>query len=161
MWQVTQHGKRAREGDRMLFKKKSRGKVAADIAIKIDNTELIKNATKEQIIRALEECGLTAERYAKANCPVDTGNLRNSITHQMSGDKKVLIGTNVEYGAYVELGTGKYTKGGGGRKTPWIYQDDKGNWHRTSGQKPHPYLKPAVSGHIAEYKRIIKSNLES
>lgn len=133
-------------------------KSAGNITIKLDNTEAVRQAAKEQIIAALEECGLTAERYAKGNCPVDTGNLRNSITHQMDGDNRVIIGSAVEYAPYVELGTGKYTEGG--RKTPWLYEDSKGNWHRTSGQKAQPYLKPALADHVDEYKRIIKANLE-
>ena len=27
---------------------------------------------------------------------------------------------------------------------PWNYQDDKGEWHSTSGQKPQPFMRPAV-----------------
>lgn len=49
------------------------------------------------IKRALEICGGKAETYAKQLCPVDTGNLRNSITHKQEGDDTELIGTNVEY----------------------------------------------------------------
>lgn len=133
-------------------------KNTSTIRIEVDNTDAVIRASKDQIRRALEECGLTAERHAKEKCPVDTGNLRNSITHQMDGDNKVLIGSNTSYAAYVELGTGKYTEGG--RKTPWLYEDSKGNWHRTSGQKAQPYLKPALANHVDEYKRIIKANLE-
>lgn len=133
-------------------------KNTSTIRIEVDNTDAVIRASKDQIRRALEECGLTAERHAKEKCPVDTGNLRNSITHQMDGDNKVLIGSAVKYAPYVELGTGKYTEGG--RKTAWIYEDDKGNWHRTSGQKAQPYLKPALANHVDEYKQIIKANLE-
>ena len=48
-----------------------------------------------------------------------------------SGD--VYIGTNVEYGKWVENGT--------------------------SRQKPHPYLKPAVTQHMDEYRSIIKKHM--
>lgn len=34
--------------------------------------------------RALEKCGLVGEGHAKKLCPVDTGNLRNSITHTVA-----------------------------------------------------------------------------
>lgn len=71
--------------------------MGGSIRIEIDNTDAVIRASRDQIKKALEECGLTAERYAKKKCPVDTGNLRNSITHQMDGDNKVLIGSNVEY----------------------------------------------------------------
>lgn len=37
----------------------------------------------------------------------------------------VIVGTDVEYGGYQELGTGIYAEGGGGRPTPWVYQDEK------------------------------------
>ena len=52
--------------------------------------------TQEAIDRALEICGGKAESYAKELCPVDTGNLRNSITHQQYDDKTEVIGTSVE-----------------------------------------------------------------
>lgn len=57
---------------------------------------------KAALLRGLEKCGLVAEGYAKKLCPVDTGNLRNSITHMVDeGGDAVYIGTNSEYGAYV------------------------------------------------------------
>ena len=105
-------------------------KVNGGFKITADNRKLVKNATDEQIKKALEECGLTAERYAKENAPVDTGNLRNSLTYQ-TGKRKVLIGSAVKYAPYVELGTGIYAEGGGGRKTPWFYEDEKGVGHLT------------------------------
>lgn len=67
-----------------------------------DNSGLVKEEMRAACLRALEKCGLTAEGYAKLLCPVDTGNLRNSITHQVDeGGDAVYIGTNSEYGAYV------------------------------------------------------------
>lgn len=38
---------------------------------------------------------------------LDTGRLRNSITYQVIGDKKVAIGTNVEYAATHQFGRGR------------------------------------------------------
>ena len=126
-----------------------------------DNSEEVLEAMQQAAVRALEQCGLTAEGYAKKLCPVDTGNLRNSITHMVDEQESAaIIGTNSEYGAYVELGTGIYAKGGGGRSTPWVYQDAKGNWHRTNGQKARPYLKPAVTDHTNTYRKIIKDELK-
>ena len=92
-------------------------------------------AKEEAIIKALEMIGQSAEGYAKAICPVDTGNLRNSITHQQEGDDTEVIGTNVEYAPYVELGTQR--------------------------SKAQPYLKPAVVDHLDEYGRIIKACFNS
>lgn len=125
-----------------------------------DNSGLVKEELEAAVLRALEKCGLTAEAYAKLLCPVDTGNLRNSITHQVQpSETAVYIGTDSEYAAYVELGTGKYYPGG--RPTPWVYQDAKGNWHLTHGQQAQPYLKPAVADHVAQYRSIIEGELKN
>lgn len=126
----------------------------------IDNSDLIKEEFESACLRALERCGMQAEGYAKDLCPVDTGNLRNSISHKVAEDETAAyIGTNSEYGPYVELGTGKYVSGG--RPTPWVYQDEKGNWHRTHGQKAQPYLKPAVSDHAQTYRNIIEDEMKN
>lgn len=78
-----------------------------------DNSGLAKDEMEAAVLRALEKCGLVAEGYAKKLCPVDTGNLRNSITHRVEPEESVVyIGTNSEYAPYVELGTGKYYPGG-------------------------------------------------
>ena len=123
-----------------------------------DNSGLVREELQAAVLRALEVCGLTAEGYAKLLCPVYTGNLRNSITHQVQPEEQaVYIGTNSEYGPYVELGTGIHYPGG--RQTPWIYQDARGRWHRTRGQRAQPFLKPAVADHAQQYRGIIEREL--
>jgi HK97 gp10 family phage protein len=125
-----------------------------------DNSKEVLAAMHEAAARALEKCGLVAEGYAKKLCPVDTGNLRNSITHTVDEQEPAaIIGTNNEYAAYVELGTGKYAEGG--RPTPWVYQDAKGNWHMPHGQRAQPFLKPAVADHAAQYRDILESELKN
>ena len=101
-----------------------------------DNREAAKSAISRAIEASLEEIGLVAEGYAKRKCPVDTGRLRNSITHQVeAGERsgKVYIGTNVEYAEYVELGTFR--------------------------QKEQPYLKPAAADHASTYRSIVRKHL--
>lgn len=118
------------------------------------------NKFHDAVLRALERCGEQAEGYAKDLAPVDTGNLRNSISHKVDdGEPAVYIGSNVEYAAYVELGTGKYTDGG--RPTPWVYQDDNGNWHWTRGNPAQPFLAPAVADHPQTYRNIIEDELKN
>ena len=46
------------------------------------------------------------EKYAKQFCPVDTGNLRASISTKMENNKGIVY-TNVDYAPYVEYGTVK------------------------------------------------------
>jgi hypothetical protein len=67
-----------------------------------DNSAEVLEAMEANKLKALEQCGLTGENFAKLLCQVDTGNLRNSITHTVDeGGDAVYIGTNSEYGAYV------------------------------------------------------------
>lgn len=77
------------------------------------------------ILRALERIGLEAEGNAIELVPVDTSNLRQSITHKVDpSEKKVYVGSNEEYAAYVECGTGKYydgSLGGSGHPGWWVY----------------------------------------
>lgn len=127
-----------------------------------DNSQKILDEFHDAALRALERCGSQAEGYAKDLAPVDTGNLRNSISHKVDPDEPAAyVGTDTEYAPYVEFGTGIYAEGGGGRPTPWVYQDDEGNWHWTAGNKAQPFLKPAVADHAKTYSNIIKDEMEN
>lgn len=130
------------------------------LEIRSDNTQLFAEELQVAILQALEQIGMTAEGYAKDLCPVNTGNLRGSITHKVDeSDGAVYIGTNVEYAPYVELGTGIYNPEG--RKTPWWYQDDKGKWHWTRGAQAQPFLKPAAADHGQTYRNILEDELKN
>lgn len=126
-----------------------------------DNSKEVKRLFEEATLRALQRCGMQAEGYAQDLVPVDTGNLRNSISHKVDPEEpSVYIGTNNEYASYVELGTGKYAETGG-RQEPWVYQDSEGKWHYTHGQKAQPYLRPAVADHTKTYQAIIEQEMEN
>lgn len=78
--------------------------MAGSVEVTNDNRGAFKSAKDAAILSGLEQIGMLAEGHAKALCPVDTGRLRNSITHQVdSGEPAVYIGTNVEYAVFVEL----------------------------------------------------------
>lgn len=75
--------------------------------IKVKNIDGVERSIKQQAVKGLEECGLLAEGYAKDLCPVDTGNLRNSITHSVVIEEGACyVGRDIEYAPYVEFGTG-------------------------------------------------------
>lgn len=126
-----------------------------EIEIKLNDKEILRllDAAAE---RALVRCGREAQGRARDLAPIDTGNLRQKIDYKVQGDE-VHIGTNVEYAAYVELGTGIHYPGG--RQTPWVFQDSKGEWHMTNGQRAQPFLKPAVADNVEQYLAIIKDEL--
>ena len=99
-----------------------------------DNTDEVLSALKRAKKRGLEAIGLTAEGYAKKDTPVDTGRLRNSISHA-TDDEAAYIGTNVEYAPYVELGS------------PTI--------------KAHHMLQKAATEHADEYKQIMEDAMKN
>lgn len=112
----------------------------------------LENLANLNISKALNRACLVVENEAKRLCPVDTGDLRSSITHEVNNDVGI-VGTNKEYAPYVEFGTGIFASEGNGRDTPWSYQDDKGEWHTTVGQKPQPFLETAIQ---TKKKLVIK-----
>lgn len=112
----------------------------------------LENLANLDVSKALNRACLVVENEAKRLCPVDTGDLRNSITHEVHNDVGI-VGTNKEYAPYVEFGTGIFAVEGNGRDTPWSYQDDKGEWHTTVGQKPQPFLETAIQ---TKKKLVIK-----
>lgn len=126
-----------------------------------DYSDEVLEAFDEACLRALERCGQQAEGYAKDLVPVDTGALRNSISNKVDpGEPAAHIGTNSEYAAYVEFGTGSYsTTGGGTPKKRWYYMGDDGEIHVAFPMKPRPYLKPAVANHVGTYRNIFKDEL--
>ena len=109
-----------------------------NIRIIEDNTEPVVNAIKTGIAAALAKIGATAEadvkKYMTENNIVDTGRLRGSITNQLDNDgKSVVVGTNVEYAPYVELGA--------------------------RGRNPRPYLRNTITNNQQKYADILKQEL--
>jgi phage gpG-like protein len=65
-----------------------------------DNTDEVLSALEKAKKRGLEAIGLVAEGHAKKITPVDTGRLRNSISHA-ADEESAYIGTNVSYAPFV------------------------------------------------------------
>lgn len=126
-------------------------------SVNVNIDTFIKERLPEAIAQGLAQaCSIVADA-AKENCPVDDGQLRQSITFQVD-EKKLegVIGSNVEYAPYVEVGTGIYSTKGNGRQTPWRYVDAQGNWHSTHGAKAQPFLEPAAQKNRQEILESFK-----
>ena len=105
-------------------------------------------AKDRAIETALTEIGLLAERFTKQEISrpkghadgtvrpsVITGELRRSIDYEVdAADESVYVGTNIEYGKYVEFGTSR------------------------SGE--YPFLRPAVTQNMDAYKAVAQKHLE-
>lgn len=108
------------------------------------NMDAVLEALGEQVGQAMIAIGMMAESNAKQEITkavydtpesksgyIRTGRLRNSITYGVDTEEPaVYVGTNVEYGPYVELGTSK--------------------------MKARPFLKPAVENYGEQYKDILQ-----
>lgn len=109
-----------------------------DITVKVDNTNIAKEAYAAAIDKGLEMIGQQCETYAALLCPVDTGRLQGSITHALSieGEVHVMnVSANTEYAAYVELGT--------------LYMPAR------------PYMRPAAERHKKEYGAMLEMCLKN
>lgn len=86
----------------------------------------------EQLAQVITKGCLAIEADAKRQCPVDTGNLRRSITTKVKGTSGE-VGTNVEYAPYVEYGT--------------------------RHQVAQPFLIPALQSNISSIKQNIEKTI--
>jgi len=122
---------------------------------------------------------------ARTSCPVKTGHLQSSITHEITKFNKTEIegrvGSNLIYSSYVELGTGIF----GPSKTPirpktkkvlaWVSRGPRPTspqgWNlavkegravfakETRGQKPKPFLLPAFINNLGKLVEVLKKVL--
>ena len=120
--------------------------------------KLNKISSDANIEEALGTCCAVVEKSAKQKAPKDTGALRRSITSKVEGNQGIIV-TPLEYAPYVEYGTGLFAESGGRKDVPWNYQDDEGKWHSTSGQKPQPFMRPALEENKQLIKQILKEEL--
>lgn len=139
------------------------------MAIKVEGLDevlaaLEKAANPDKVVRAMSKACALVERTAKQKAPKDTGALRNSITSDViveGGEVKGVIYTPLEYAPYVEYGTGLFAEEGG-RKTPWIYEDEKtGEKIFTRGQKPQPFLRPAFNENRDKIIEVLKEGIRN
>lgn len=130
--------------------------------VKIDSNSLLKRidgmCSETNISAAIGKACALVEGEAKKKAPKDTGALRRSISSTVKGLEGTVF-TPLEYAPYVEYGTGLFAEKGGRKNVPWYYKDEEGKWHITSGQHPHPYMRPALNENREEVLRLIKEGI--
>lgn len=137
-----------------------------------DNAPQLHEALEDWVERVLTIWGMKIVDYATQLVPVGTadstgiegyvgGALKQSLTYITdAASKTVTVGSALLYALYVELGTGIFAEKGDGRKTPWVWKDQNGKYHFTRGMKPQPFLRPAITGHLDEFKEIAITEAE-
>lgn len=121
--------------------------------------ERMEELAGQDVMAKMGKACAIVERAAKQKAPKDTGALRRSITSKIEtvdGNITGVVFTPLEYAPYVEFGTGLFAEEGGRIDVPWNYQDDSGVWHSTSGQRPHPFLRPALKANKDLIIRLFK-----
>lgn len=94
--------------------------------------------TSAAMSRGVMKAGLKVEGDAKLLSPVDTGSLRGSINTSGSSNASsatAIVGTNLEYAAYVEMGTSK--------------------------SKAQPYLQPALQKNKKTATKIVMTEVRN
>lgn len=117
----------------------------------VNHTIQVKKAVAEGLKDSAEQIGAAAEGHAVEYCPVDTGLLSGSITHEVEASETVAavaVGTNVEYGPYVELGH---------KQQPGRYVPKLGKRLKADFVAARPFLRPAFENHTEEFEAIIAS----
>ena len=94
-------------------------------------TEVLTDPGRVRVVRvkALRAAIYVAERYAKGKVPVDTGNLKNSISVGAVDENRAELWATTDYAAYVEFGTRRMAA--------------------------RPFMRPSVENHIDEIEQVM------
>lgn len=138
------------------------------MSVKIEGLEHLNKTLEtllstENMTQAMGQACAAVEASAKKKAPKDSGALRRSIASKVEtegGDIQGIVYTALEYAPYVEYGTGLFAESNGRTNVPWVYQDDEGNWHSTKGQKPQPFLRPALNENRKTVVKILGGGIK-
>lgn len=138
-----------------------------------NNKAKVLDELEEAIERALEAVGLQAENYAKVHLEghIDTGLLRNSITHALAGHPPAIASYHADKSKGGKSAIGYYggnAPGGAGEHAVYVgtnveYAPYVEFGHRTpSGAHVAGvrFLQQAVESHTEEYKQLIEKALK-
>lgn len=134
----------------------------------IDNSDVIKYAFEQAVLKALTTCGLEAQKYARNLCPTVTSLLKNSIAYAVGGEtpspqqysaKKADSSGKIQSGEY----NGQAPEDTGTTRT--VYIGSKVEYAPcvelgTYKQRAEPFLKPAIADHVDKYRQIIQKELK-
>lgn len=142
----------------------------------------------QRMRQAITKATLLVERQAKINAQglsEGDGTLAGSIASRID-DTEGIVYTPLFYAPYVEYGTGIEAEGGNGRQdVPWVYVEHSGTEggaqksytleeakqtvaylrskgleaHYTYGQKPQPFMRPALDDNREKILETLKGGL--
>ena len=122
-----------------------------------------KNLENTDFSKPLRQSGELVRRSAVLHVPFGTGRLGRAILvmDHYPHENAVRVVAATHYAPYVEYGTGLFAAKGDGRKdVPWVYQDEKGEFHSTIGMHPHPFMHPALDENKGNIERIFRQYIK-
>ena len=149
----------------------------------IDRLEGVADAAKMR--KAITDACMIVERAAKINAQAVSDGIAGSIASRYS-DYSGEVYTPLFYAPYVEFGTGIEAEDGKGRQdVPWVYVEHSGregstqksytqaeaeqtvailrgkglDAHYTYGQKPRPFMRPALDDNRERITEVLKGGL--
>lgn len=142
-----------------------------------DNSEEYKELRDAAIRRGLRAIGMTAETYAKSNCPVDTGYARNSITYALSGESANISAYQADKGKGEKPPQTGYYKGTAGNLLSNLFGKMAGTANYVligsnveyfpyieegaRGRKAWHTLRRAATEHKDEYKQLLTDSIKN
>lgn len=139
------------------------------ITVQTDTKGLDSGRLQAGIIRGLYAGGLVITDAAKHLAPVDTGELRRSITLKAEGNS-VIIGTDKEYAPFIEFGSGPHISDVQKEEfianlTAWAHRHGiEDPWPliqaiRKRGTTAKPFLRPAVEENKEAIAKAIRDHI--
>ena len=128
-----------------------------------DNSVEITDAIETACIAWLNECAGELQSAVVKNQKRhnDTGQTAASWSYTVDEGKMIAtVGSSMENAIWEEFGTGQYALNGNGRKTPWVYKDAKGKWHKTIGKKPRRHLYRAMTENKNKIQKYLEEKLK-
>ena len=132
-----------------------------------DNSEEYELLLVQAIRRGLRAIGMTAETYAKENCPVDTGYARNSITYALSGETADISSYKADRGKNGKPPrTGKYSGTTGEIEDNYVIIGSNVEYfpfieEGARGREARHTLRKAATDHKDEYKQLLTDSIKN
>lgn len=133
-------------------------------------TDIAAEALMRRMVEGMKAACEMMEAAAVNECPEGEHEGSDTVALAMTIASKVevegtsvigTVGTGADYAVYVHEGTGIRSRTGMGRThdLPWSYQDDRGQWHTTSGMSANPFLERAYTKNIMRARQIIREKV--
>ena len=133
-------------------------KTSVSVNISSHSDEVLE-ALKSQIQLGLQAIGEQAEGFAKDNCPVDSGRLRDSITY-VTATSQGSAGPEAKGGDSDAHGTPEDTEVQLGTNVEYAYRQEYSDSYNHKTGKSH-FLRDAIANHGSVFEKTMEAVLKT